>query len=174
MSCSSQRILLYGSNESDMINWTKGLFDYYKIPIHFQIENSCYYLTINNPHPIRYVIDLVTEYNWIRDYQIAKFVNGSVIILLGPKYEVFVNDIKNFRSILKYRFPYTIIQPDQIGLPEFIDQEVVDWFNGIEKLRKLRLQILLKEISYKYWYQVLDNEGCSRMCVKDTKDLNKA
>lgn len=92
----------------------------------------------------------------------------------GVNYPIkYIKEVKTMSLRYGIRFPYMLIPFYQVGFPVLIDQEqlnIDNWFKGIKILQNLRIKLLLNKISFHYWYQVLDEDGYSRMCKKD---LNK-
>lgn len=80
--------------------------------------------------------------------------------------------IYNFNK--QQNIPYMITNSEDI-LKDFgseldlLNQELVEYRKGILILQRIRLCHLLKKISFKYWYETLNEEGVSRMCLKDLK-----
>lgn len=116
-------------------------------------------------------------------FDIEKIIFNSEGKIINYPYEK-INYMKNYlkNRYCQYiwnRVPYTLVPLDKINdyyelniRPEMlIDQELVNYRRGLLILQRIRLCHLLKKISYKYWYEDLNKDGLSRMCLKDMKDL---
>lgn len=104
-----------------------------------------------------------------------KALNADFLLIVWDGKNYPYKEINNMRKwCYNYKkqkiIPYMLYRKE-VGLikhkREFINQELVNYRKGILILQRIRLSHLLKKISYKYWYEVLNDEGLSRMCLLD-------
>lgn len=122
-------------------------------------------------HPILQNLGYGITYNSFKD--LPMYVHGMsfrvIILWNGIKYpndkikhihertEVFNKTINVMFNMDEIKIPYTLININ------FIKHFKL----GLKLLYKYKIYKTLTNLTYKYWYEVLNKEGLSRMCLKD-------
>lgn len=172
------KIILLGDGNVGKTYWcenfktkrlSRSVFEFYSIITEF----TKYYITVSN------------ELYSLRSNTFYRYGLRSNIILImckeskrqNERGDNFIYPSNHIKDILEYRrhnyrrIPYMLITRmkynSNLEFPFLIDQELTDYRKGILILQRIRLCYLLKKISYKYWYEVLNEQGLSRMCLKD-------